>query len=1668
MKWTILKLGLAMLVCCGGANALTDGPMMPEPMSFSAVDVSDVVDLATGDFRYTIPVLSVPSPNGVEYPVTLHYGAGIATNEEASWVGLGWNLNLGAITREVTGMPDDYCARRIYNRSSTESAHAVTAGGGPGPSFTRSYSSLSGKSMFGVGFSMNGKPIDEGYKVGSSTSEVFLDMASTGSGIRSNWEDADIRDIVRPSAGPAKVVWSRSLQIGIDLMGPSFHYSGVWFKFNSNYDIDYYGTLYADHCPRYLLDDDYMKAAGVRQLAESSDLDEGPLYINGAAHAPWMPLDKFNCLAQGLEGGLSPHKKGRMQLRSQESILGDVISEVGFGLSPDYVNNHLSTEPAQEYVFRFDGDPAGYHEQDGYYDAGLSGDLNYHTSRRIQPIYDTDPGSQTYRLITGFVVTKEDGMVYEFKHPVYNYSQYSETSHVPDGLQQGHYVASGTHPTGALDNTPDYAYTWLLTAVKGPDYIDVSGDGLSDDDYGYWVELRYKEVTRDYDYRIPWTGKAVPAQYALKVYDIDKDPVPMKYSFIHGRKGICYLQNIITQSHVAVFSTSPRQDAYERNLGAGGGCGEDSYHRLDHIKLYRKAAFSADANGNGLWEDDEADLACIRGVDFGYTYTLCRGVPNSLATSRGKLTLRSVTQLGAGGVRLPPHTFAYHGDGEWNYRSEAWDRWGLYKPDATYAEHLAVDKDAVQMWSLKEIAFPTGGSLAIEYESDAYNYVYDTPVAGPVSVHGDDQDTYVGGYFVSKKGQNPTFPSGPGTIEIRHAGFGWPANNPGDDDEGDVKRIGDRMVRKLEKWKRINFKEVLIHADELPEGFHVSEIRAYAFVDDNGGYNARIPRGRIPMEGQLASGEWMTIEGRAGFVNVPGPMWLSNTTSSGALSGRTFIRYRIWVQGRYEHNSGSDEMGHRDLRVFFVDQVNPKESMVKLGGGLRVKKLTSHTGLGQKTAQTYYYDTNGDGTGENTGVATSEPPCYASRTNNDRQVEVDYGGGAFLPPPRVIYQQVTVCCPGGGALRHRFLTPQNETQPCKYGCTVPVVWVDWTMERQPDANGLEPAGRMLCEYMRRITNRSALYGKPYEIAKMSSEGRVVAETKYDYGTSTAMEGEHPNLGATYRECMALAVGTAQGKVRNNVATMSEVVENPVLSRMVSTRHGVDSVVTYKQLNARTGTPQVTEVAFYRDTPTGRVLETILSNRVTFAHEKYPGMLTLNMLTQECQNTTHSGAGAATSDATKAVASTVTTWTPFNETRHYKAGSYRWRSRMDDKGDAVANLPAFRFSAPASASASDWQRVTSITSFDQYGRAVEEIDSAGTHHCGMRREGLAVFVARNAALKECVYTSFEEYPTGPITQRIGQGTAAQCDGFAHKAGTRCLTLGKGSASDPHYATSWTSGANTATGELPIRWEFWAKANAPTTSFTHIQTKSDPNAWATRYRREFEVGTEWKKYSFTGAIPASLADKQYRVVLRPPYKDGAFIGGTISYDDVRAYPNDALATSYTYDYGLRQVTFVNDENNNARYFEYDAHGRLRYVRDGSCRLLQKYEYKVGMSGVEDAVELVWASGTKWVWGYYPLQWSGYEGVAHKARVELSRDGGATWTVVEDAMPNEEFYIWHPTNYVAPFDQSNNVAASSNCRLRVTLFNHSGFPLNGGSAMTDIFRLSKAHGFMRRAGQ
>jgi hypothetical protein len=365
----------------------------------------------------------------------------------------------------------------------------------------------------------------------------------------------------------------------------------------------------------------------------------------------------------------------------------------------------------------------------------------------------------------GFTCVNPDGMRYIYALPAYNGSEeeiaYTHSS--SEDLTNSNYVESVGNNQSYKDDanseqffsrnaTPKYAHGYLLTAVVGADYIDMKGDGVTDDDYGYWVKFNYAKTSEEYKWRIPYEGGVF-----LKGLNIPNSDD--KVMFNYGAKEIWYLASAETKSHIAVFKLSERKDgrgATKRYTDDNNVSVAEKLYKLDEINLYAKANFGSSS-------------VALKTIHFTYTYDLCGKVTNNLSPAsdpgnynQGKLTLKSLWTTYQNSTRgsLSPYTFDYAerispsqidlvNNPNYQIACDNTNRWGGYRNNddffkginlpyvSQFSQNPAVDEadanvkqefknklDAsAAVWNLKKIGLPTGGSITVQYESDDYGYV---------------------------------------------------------------------------------------------------------------------------------------------------------------------------------------------------------------------------------------------------------------------------------------------------------------------------------------------------------------------------------------------------------------------------------------------------------------------------------------------------------------------------------------------------------------------------------------------------------------------------------------------------------------------------------------------------------------------------------------------------------------------------------------------------------------------------------------------------------------------------------------------------------------------------------------------------------------------------------
>ncbi len=280
--------------------------------------------------------------------------------------------------------------------------------------------------------------------------------------------------------------------------------------------------------------------------------------------------------------------------------------------------------------------------------------------------------------------------------------------------------------------TGKFAHAYLLTEILSDDYVDISNNGVSEDDFGSYTKFDYLRLYDNFISHSPaQTSSQTIASYVPGVHSDEEDDMA---TYSRSNKEIYYLHKVETKTHYAEFQLAVRGDDY-----AQIGSNIQKLAKLKKITLYKKNSGSSDTE--------------IKSVEFEYnddesTAGLMQGAP---AAANGKLTLKRIRFTFEGqktDTYLNPYEFDYYNSGVTYSQGDA-DKWGKYQPD-TYNDfnnnylypYTAQDRDLnndgvvndsdtdirntwASAWRLKTITLPTGGEVDVQYEGDDYGYVQD-------------------------------------------------------------------------------------------------------------------------------------------------------------------------------------------------------------------------------------------------------------------------------------------------------------------------------------------------------------------------------------------------------------------------------------------------------------------------------------------------------------------------------------------------------------------------------------------------------------------------------------------------------------------------------------------------------------------------------------------------------------------------------------------------------------------------------------------------------------------------------------------------------------------------------------------------------------------------------
>jgi hypothetical protein len=556
----------------------------PEMYKFDALGTSNLIDIPTGSFNYSVPVLNVPGPEG-GYDVRLTYSAGIRMEQDASWVGLGWSCSPGAIVRTVNGSPDDIKEYENINLNQDYGTESV-----PDVQIIDFFDKVHGQwstsatgneiAWQSSGFMLGGGTYDTYTNSVSSRTIVYLSLAiqdglnnatsnysqSVGAGDNGgNKGFSTANTISNTQVSHTGGELSFSLDGGGQntLFYDVGHYSDLYWEAYSNYSSYTSGSFYLgngfEKDPTELWRQTYTRSMDVYTNQTAYDQN-----VVGTNNLSFPAYDEYSVSADGLSGILSPITMRDAPLFGNGETVGNTFNQYVVDLTNptnQYTPNaafESSNQNKLSFIFR--GEHASVRNTPGNFNIAGStitttpgslihsggyctGNNKVMGGKNVKTTLDVDG------QIIGFSITNEQGMTYNFNFPVYQFERIQSSSDTKYANAKNIKILK-----------KKYAYAWLLTSITGADYINNGSGDVDETDGGYWVKFNYGKWTTGFVWSDNYDGR----KQAKSITDEDKTKT-VSFNQL-GIKELAYLNSVETRSHIAYFAKFVREDGLGSNL----------------------------------------------------------------------------------------------------------------------------------------------------------------------------------------------------------------------------------------------------------------------------------------------------------------------------------------------------------------------------------------------------------------------------------------------------------------------------------------------------------------------------------------------------------------------------------------------------------------------------------------------------------------------------------------------------------------------------------------------------------------------------------------------------------------------------------------------------------------------------------------------------------------------------------------------------------------------------------------------------------------------------------------------------------------------------------------------------------------------------------------------
>jgi len=687
-----------------------------------ASSLSSMVDGYTGDFRYSVPLLTVPGPNGESVSIAANYRAGITVNQKASWVGLGWDYNPGEISRQVVNVPDDYNGRELTQYSTYGSGNMqITA------MFGSLYNNEFNRNPYGNPTSTNkaGDNTTMYYSLTASERCNMISQVQTGgcytAGAFDPTSNANYR-FNKHTAPYTSLAYDRYTVSGEGIGGSIHPYHLGEVPIHPEMNAGASGEPVSSKKCQFYFESSTTTSVNEQNTGNSAIVNQSTNRIHSGTFVKYFTNGEINSNSN-LYSSTNPsgylHDAPVTNLSATRRVESDHPSELigAFQVTtPAGMTYHYSLPVYELSSLSVSFDGAGNSQLSSL------GSCRYATSWKLTAITGPD-----YEDVNGNYCADEGDTGYWI---AYNYSQWSNNY---EWASQRYNAKSDALISPKMVNL-------ITSAVVGNQYR--RNNSLSFGNSQVYA-LNYIRTATHTAYFVK--SIRLDEQSYNVMHPTDKPVASLKLDRVvllrNEDKGL-----LINNTPLGGSDLDSRFDY----ASSSGALSDPNFVNISRYNFYKssvdsKALASAELSFNySLAKKYTGNVtnsfnttavlfsaASVAGHSYGSAggswYRTLSGFASSTApTDNGKLTLKKITVYSLKGEKITPSVdFAYNESSSTknpDFNVDKTDLWGYYKSDYVNSHFVtAVSKDDVDAWSLKEINTSLGGKIEITYESDRYH-----------------------------------------------------------------------------------------------------------------------------------------------------------------------------------------------------------------------------------------------------------------------------------------------------------------------------------------------------------------------------------------------------------------------------------------------------------------------------------------------------------------------------------------------------------------------------------------------------------------------------------------------------------------------------------------------------------------------------------------------------------------------------------------------------------------------------------------------------------------------------------------------------------------------------------------------------------------------------------